>query len=51
MTFHKMLIAERRRELAAKVVSCCVNPSPPKWTPAKQVRLPMASPTSGSACC
>jgi hypothetical protein len=51
MTFHKMLIAERGRELAAKAVACCRSPRAPKPTPAKQLRLPMASRAATPACC
>jgi hypothetical protein len=52
MTLHKALMAERRRELAARVAECCRATRWPKAKPSRQQRLPtVAARKAAAACC
>jgi hypothetical protein len=52
MILHRLLIAERRREPAARIAAgCCRQPRAARATPARHLRLPIASRTTAPACC
>jgi hypothetical protein len=52
MTLHRLLVAERRHELAARIApGCCRQPRAPRAMPARHLRLPIASRTTAAACC